>query len=261
MRRISLVVALAVLVPAVALADPPKPTADWQGTVGAGLILMTGNTQTTTFTGTALAIRESMGWIWTAKAGGAYGQNRAAVAPTPEVSAWNAAGQLRLDRKLGEIWTVYVLGGAETDHVAAVELRGYGELGVSAQWVDVKEKDFQWIGLRTDLGFRYATEKRWQYYGATTGALPGADFYAPRLGLSFRYAFSKDVWFTEEAEFMPGVFVTPNRFQTKSMSKLAARVASNVTTGIGYLVVDDSRPAAGKKRTDTTLTATIDLAY
>jgi len=59
MRRISLVVALAVLVPAVALADPPKPTADWQGNVGAGLILMTGNSKTTTFTGNAQAIRDA----------------------------------------------------------------------------------------------------------------------------------------------------------------------------------------------------------
>lgn len=260
MRRLSLILALAVLAPSAALADP-KPTADWQGNVGAGLILMTGNTQTTTFTGNASGLRESAGWIWSAKAAGAYGENRATVAPAPKVSAWNAAGQLRLDRKFGDMWTVYVLGGLETDHVAAVELRGYGELGVSALWVDVKEKDFQWIGLRTDLGFRYQTEKRYAYYPSPGHPIPGADLYAPRLGLAFRYAFNKDVWFTEDVEFIPGVFATPNRFQTKSMSKLAARVASNLTTGFGYLVVDDSRPAAGKKRTDTILTATVDLAY
>ena len=259
MRRLTLVLALVALAPTVALADP-QPTADWQGNVGAGLIVMTGNTKTTTFTGGASAARESLGWIWSAKAAGAYGRNRANL-PGAEISAYNLGGQLRLDRKFGETWTVYVLGGLEADHVASVELRSYEELGASALWVDVKEKDFQWIGLRTDLGFRAQTERRYQYFGTGIGPIAGADFYAPRLGLAFRYAFSKDVWFTEDAEFLPGVITSPNRFQTKSLSKLAARVASNVTTGFGYLVVDDSRPAAGKRRTDTTLTATIDLAY
>ena len=261
MRRLSLALALALLAPATALADAPKPADFWQGNVGAGLILMTGNTRTTTFTGNAMAVRDSLGWIWTAKAWGAYGRNRAAVAPTPEVSAYNMALQLRLDRKFGDIWTVYVLGGAEGDHVAAVELRGYGELGVSATWIDVKEKDFQWIGLRTDLGFRYTTEKRYAYYPSPGSPLPGADLYAPHLGLAFRYAFNKDVWFTEDVDFIPGVFTSPNRFQTRSLSQLAARVASNVTTGVSYLVVDDSRPAAGKRRTDTTLTANVSLSY
>lgn len=263
MRHLALLAALAALVPAGALAEPPTPdAAAWKGTVGAGLIVMTGNARTTMVTGNAVAARESLGWIWTAKAWGAYGRNRAAAAGA-EVSADNAALQLRLDRKYGALWTVYLLGGVEADHVASVELRDYGELGVGALWVDVKEKDFQWVGLRTDLGFRYTTEKRWQYYGepATRGPLPGADVYAPRLGLVFRYAFSKDVWFAEEVEFLPGVLAARSRYQTKSLSKLSARVSSNVTTGVSYLVVDDSRPADAKLRTDTTLTATIDLSY
>jgi hypothetical protein len=69
-----------------------------EGHLGAGLIVLAGNSDTTTFTGTAAASRETLGWILSAKAAGAYGTGRAPDG-THQASALNGTGQLRLDRK------------------------------------------------------------------------------------------------------------------------------------------------------------------
>ena len=75
-----------------------------------------------------------------------------------------ASLQARIDRKFSELISVYVLGGVETDHVQSLRAREYGEGGVSATWVDVKEADYSKIFFRTDLGFRYQNDSRHQYY-------------------------------------------------------------------------------------------------
>ncbi|MBK9516714.1 MAG: DUF481 domain-containing protein [Anaeromyxobacter sp.] len=256
MRRLALAALLTL--PLIALAEEAKPV-EWKGTVGAGLIVLTGNSETTTFTGAAQASRETLGWILSAKASGAYGQNRSPGAAS-ETTALSAAGQVRLDRKLGETWTVFVIGGAETDHVASVEYRTISELGASAQWVDVKEADWQKLALRTDLGLRYGYEARYQYYGTPIGPQPGVELIAPRLGLAFRYGFSKDVFFTEEAEVMTALN-GESRVLAKSVSKLSSRLTQAVTFGVGYTVSHDSLPAAGKVKTDTALTALLEVGF
>jgi Protein of unknown function, DUF481 len=247
------------LVPALAIADEVKPQ-EWKGTVGAGLILLTGNSESTTFTGAAAASRETLGWILSAKAFGAYGESRAPGGGPRTTSAENAGGQLRLDRKIPEIWTVYVLGGLETDHVASVKYRTQAEAGVSAQWLDVKEADWQRLGLRTDLGFRYGYEGRYQYFGTPTGPEPGVQLLAPRLGLAFRYGFSKEVFVTEDAEMLPNVD-GPSRLLVKSVSKLSSRLTQAMTLGVTYTVGYDSRPAPGKERTDTALAVLLEVGF
>lgn len=259
MKRLALAAALLLPLAAPAEAPAPRPVA-WKGTVGAGLIVLTGNSDTTTFTGSAAASRETFGWILSAKLAGAYGENHSAADGASQVSAYAAGGQLRLDRKFGERWTVYALGGLETDHVASVEYRTIGELGVAAQWLDRKEADWQRLALRTDLGFRYGYEARHQYYGTPQGPLPGVELVAPRLGAAFRYGFSKEVFFTEEAEVVPAL-TGASRVQVKSAAKLSSRLTQAVTLGVGYTVAFDSRPAAGKERTDTALTALLEVGF
>ncbi len=258
----ALALAAALLLPLSALAEdpaPPPPVA-WKGTVGAGLIVLTGNSDTTTFTGSAAASRETFGWILSAKAAGAYGENRPAGGGARQTTAYGLGGQLRLDRKFGDTWTVFVLGGVEADHVASVEYRTISELGVAALWLDVKEADWQKLALRTDLGLRYGYEARYQYYGTPVGPQPGVELVAPRLGLAFRYGFSKEVFFTEEAEAFPSL-TGESRLQVKSVAKLSSRLTQAMTLGVGYTVAFDSRPAAGKEKTDTALTALLEVGF
>jgi hypothetical protein len=241
-------------------AGPAPKAPEWKGTVGAGLIVLTGNSETTTFTGAAAASRETLGWIVSAKATGGYGQNAVTGGGPKQVTALNAGAQLRLDRKFGETWAVFALGGLETDHVASVAYRTIAEVGVGAQWLDLKEADWQRLALRTDLGLRYGYEARWRYYGAAPGAQPGVELLAPRLGVAFRYGFAKDVFFTEEAEIFPSL-VGASRLQVKSVSRLSSRLTSSMTFGAGYTVAFDSAPAPGKERTDTILSALLEVGF
>jgi putative salt-induced outer membrane protein YdiY len=248
-----------------AAATPERPV-QWKGTVAAGLIVLTGNSETTSFTGAAAASRETFGWILSAKATAGYGQNRSPDGGASQVAALNATSQVRLDRKFGEVWTVFVLGGAETDHVANVEYRTLAELGLSAQWLDLKEGEWQRLSLRFDLGLRYGYEARYLYFPPATvpvtppGPQPGVELIAPRLGAAFRYGFSREVFFTEEAEVMPSL-TGASRVQVKSVAKLSSRVTKAITFGVGYTVAFDSAPAEGKEKTDTVLSALLEVEF
>jgi putative salt-induced outer membrane protein YdiY len=263
MKALALAAAAVLLLPPLALAEEaaPAPKApEWKGAAGAGLIVLRGNSDTTTFTGTLGASRETYGWILSAKAAAAYGENQAAGATVSEVAAYSAAGLVRLDRKFGEVWTVFVLGGVEADHVASIEYRTAAELGAGAQLVERKEGDLLKVGLRTDLGLRYGYEARYQYYGTPLGPQPGVELVAPRLGLAFRYGFSKEVFFTEEAEVMASLSGEA-RWLAKSVTKLSSRLTQALSFGASYTVAYDSTPAAGKETTDQALTALLEVGF
>jgi len=261
----ALALAAALLLPTLALAEAAPPAAapkpvEWKGTAGAGLIVLRGNSDTTTFTGTVTTSRETYGWILSAKAAAAYGENQAAGASVSEIAAYSAAVQIRLGRKFGDVWTVFVIGGVETDHVASIEYRTAAELGAGAQLVELKEGDLLKVGLRTDLGLRYGYEARYQYYGTPLGPQPGVELIAPRLGVAFRYGFSKEVFLTEEAEAMTELS-GETRWLAKSVTKLSSRLTRSLSFGASYTVAYDSTPAAGKETTDMALTALLEVGF
>lgn len=261
-RRI-LVVAL--LAPALAGAqEPPKVKPEWSGTAGLGAIVLTGNTSTTTLNALLSTQRETAGWILGAKASGVYGRTRPVDRSLPDQTvALAASGQLRGDRKLLPQLTVFALGGVDTDHVASVEARGYGEGGLGYIWLDRKQDGKEAVFLRTDLGLRYTYESRWQYYATATapaGDLPDREQLAPRAGLAARYAFSQYVALLEEAEVLAAV-TGGERYQVRSLTKLTSKLTSAMTAGVGYLVAYDSAPAPGKVDTDTALTATLEVSF
>ena len=248
-----------------AQATPPAPAATsptWSGTVALGAIVLTGNSQTLTFSTNAALERKSTEWIWGVKAFAAYGQSTAAGA-TSEVTALNAGLQLRGDRRLTDQLSLYLLAGIDTDHLKSIEARPFGELGLSYIWFDVKEGDLQKTTLRTDLGFRYGREYRFQYYPTRIGpdqdpAFAEVDIVAPRLGLFYRYAFNKEVIFTEDASALANVSGQARVLFT-STSKLSARLTEKLSLGVGFVVNDDTVPPKGKVPTDTALTVGLEL--
>lgn len=258
---------VALLAPALAVAaegGPARPATEWSGVVGAGVIVLTGNAETTTMNGAASAQREAGGWILAGKATGVYGRTRPADRSQPaQTVALGATGQLRADRKLGAQLTVFALGGAETDHVASLEYRAYGEGGAGWLWLDRKPEAGGELFLRTDLGLRYTYDERWQYYGNATapeGDLPDVEMLAPRAGLAFRYGFSEQVKLVEEAEVLTNVS-GDERWQARSLTKLTSRLIRAVSFGLSYQVTYDSAPAPGKVRTDTALGANVEVAF
>lgn len=262
MKRYAL---LAALLATTATAQEPEKRPEWTGAAGAGLVLLTGNSSTFTVNGTTSAQRETAGWILGAKATGVYGRTRPVDRTLdPETVAAAATGQLRADRKFGEHATVFALAGLDTDHVASIEYRGYGDLGVGWVWLDRNGAKDRALFFRTDVGMRYAYESRWQYYptaaSPVTGDVDDVDLVAPRVGASFKWALSKDTVFTEDAEALANIS-GDERYLAKSLTKLTTRIASRLGFGVSYLVAWDSAPAAGKVETDTALAVSLETTF
>src|SRR3954470_24971559 len=189
--------------PVVPAAAPVPPDVLWSGTVSLGFIALTGNSQTITFSTNAAIERKSKLWIWGVKAAAAYGQGETPGAIGSSVTALNGSVQARGDRRFTDAISLYLLAGVDADHLQSIEARPFGELGAAYIWFDEKQGDLAKTSLRTDLGFRYGREYRFQYYPTHKGptddpALAEKDVIAPRLGAAYRYAFSKDVIFTED---------------------------------------------------------------
>ncbi len=248
---------------AAALAAPAAPAPAWAGTVNLSLISLTGNSSTLTFSTNAALERKSTDWIWGVKAFGAYGQSTASGSSVATVTALNAGFQARGDRRFGDQLSLYLLAGIDTDHLKSIESRPFGELGVSLIWFDTKEGDLAKSSFKTDLGFRYGREYRFQYYPVQVSAnqdpaLAEVDVVAPRLGAAFRYAISKDIIFTEDVSAL-GNIVGTARLLFSSTSKISARLTEKVALGVGLVVQDDTVPAPGKVPTDTALTIGLDI--
>ncbi len=238
-------------------ADPAAPV--WTGTVGLGLIALTGNSQTITFSTNAALQRKSEYWIWGIAAAAAYGQNTAAGAASATVTALAASLQARGDRRFTDALSLYLLGGVDTDHLKSIEDRPYGEVGVSILWFDEKIEKLEKSSFKTDLGFRYGHEYRFLYYGAgAPAAQAGVNIVAPRVGASYRYAVNKDIIFTEDASAL-GNLVDQTRLIATSVSKLSSRLTEKVALGVSFAVQYDSAPPPLKVNTDTALTVGLEI--
>jgi len=237
-------------------ATPPAPA--WSGSVGAGLIFLSGNSNSVTFSANASGERKTENWVFSAKANAAYGQSRPAGESAVVTLAQAAALQVRADRLLGSLAALYLATGAETDHIKSLELRALGEGGLGLRWLDVKEGDLQKVSLRTDVALRYARELRFQYYPVSENL---ADTYlvAPRFGLSFKFALTREVTFAEDAEVLPNL-TGDSRVLVNSLSKLSTRLVGGLSLGIALLVQHDNKPSAGKMQTDTSLTFGLEMA-
>ena len=241
-------------------AAPPNPVI-WSGTVALGLIALTGNSQTITFSTNGAFERKSPDWIWGIKTFAAYGNNTAAGGgtSTSTVTALAAGVQLRGDRRFSDALSIYLSGGVDTDHLKSIESRPFGEAGVSIIWFDEKIGDLQKSTFKTDLGFRYGHEYRFLYYGKGAPARQdGVDIVAPRVGAFYRYAISKDVIFSEDASALENL-VGETRALLTSTTKLSSRLTEKVALGVGFAVNYDSAPPKDKVGTDTALTVGLEI--
>ena len=242
-------------------AAPAPAKSTWSGSASVGLISLTGNTSSFTTNGTAQAERKSEHWIFGLAAGGTYGQSRpvATAEAPPEVVALNASLRARTDRRFTERYSAYLLGAIDTDHVKSIEARPQGEAGIAIIWVDESVDNFNKALVSTDLGFRVGREFRFQYYPVPVN-IDDESIIAPKFGLKLRYALDKNVIFTEGAELLPTV-VGPSRVLVNSVAKLTARLIAALGVGVAFELKHDSRPAAGKRDTDTALTFSLEAAF
>jgi len=243
--------------------EASKKEDQWKGSMGLGLIALSGNSSTLTFNGLGSAERKTEDWIYSVRAQAVYGRSRlpatATEAERSQVVALGANLQLRGDRRFTQMVSGYLLAGAETDHIKSVEVRGTGEVGAGIIWWDEKQEDGRTSSLRTDLAFRFMRETRFQYYPIALD-LEDVDLGGPRFGLALRYSVSKDVVFTQDAEAVPNV-LGESRLLINTTSKLLARLTESLAIGTSFVLQYDSAPAAGKVSTDTALSGTIEMSF
>ncbi|HUB08232.1 MAG TPA: DUF481 domain-containing protein [Myxococcales bacterium] len=233
----------------------------WAGTLDLGLIWLSGNSNTLTLNGAAAFARTfHSGWILSFKASGSYGQGSAPGANQPStVTALAASGQLRGDRVLAKLLTVYLLTGADTDHVASIELRSYGEGGVGLVWLDHKVGGLQTLLLRTDIGVRYADQRQFQYYPVQM-SLPELQELSPRVGVALRYAATKDLVFSEQVEVIPDV-LSPNPVLVNNTTQINAHLVGALSLAASFVLAYDSVPPPMKVSTDTALNLGAEVSF
>jgi uncharacterized protein DUF481 len=248
--------------------EAPKAVATpgWTGTFGAGLIWIAGNAESLTFSANLALEKKTEDWIFAVKGNALYGQARLppmAMDASPnaqqtQVVALAGGLLLRGDRRFTKTVTGYLATGADADHVKSIEYRVSGEAGSGITWVEDVEGDLTKLLLRTDLGFRYARESRFQYYPSYK-KIGDVDLAAPRLAVAFRYALNKDLLFTEDAEILPNI-IGDFRYLLNSSSKLSVRLTQIFSFATSLQILHDSAPAPGKKDTDGILTIGLELA-
>jgi len=241
-----------------AAAAPAAPPVVWTSVINLGMISLTGNTQSLAFSFGGNVQRKSEEWIFGIKASANYGEARDNTSGIVSVNALAATVQLREDKRFSSFASAYLLEGIDTDHIKSIEERPYAEAGASIIWFDQKEGDFSKTSLRTDLGFRYGREYDFQYYPAPLN-LGEVDIGGPHLGVSYRYALSKEIIFTDDIDVVASL-LNQARMLLVNTAKVSARLSSSVNLAVSFVVNDDTLPPPPKQSVDTALTIGVEIA-
>ena len=249
-----------------AAAEKVAAAARWKGTLGVGAILLTGNTETVTFTSSLALEHKTDEWITGIKGYGAYGQTTTSATAagvttsTSQVTALKAGASVRGDRRFTPIFSGYLQASISTDHVASIESRPLGEVGASIIWFDVKEGDLAKTSLKTDLGFVAGREYRFNYYPTPSASNPAyVNIIAPHLGVAYKYAVSKEISFSNDLDLSPNV-IDAVRVLLADTAKLSARLTETINLAVGFRLTWDSIPAPGKKELDTATLISLEVA-
>lgn len=233
---------------------------EFTGQLGANLISVTGNANAISTKLSGVLAGTWAKWATELKATAAFGQTRPDTGGGPaQVTALNADLRLRGDRAVGGPVSAYLAAGAATDHVASIELQAYGEAGASVLWLEHKKGKLVTARVRTDLGFRFTRENRFQYF-PTGMNLPDQDLYALRIAADLRYALSKTSAFTENLEVLPDL-VVPADVRLTSTSILSAQIAEGLALQLAFTVRYIGVPAEGRLSTDTELAAGVTVSF
>jgi putative salt-induced outer membrane protein YdiY len=141
---------------------------EWSASAEAGLIVTTGNSETTTFVGAAKAARKEGNNKFEAEATGAFARSEVLIATDLDASGTitaneideqdatstkNAQGKLRYDRFLTEFNSLYVSATAGFDEPAGKDFYGGGQAGYSRQvYKDDRHE------LKAEVGYDFTYE-------------------------------------------------------------------------------------------------------
>jgi len=226
------------LLPTVLPADePPKPPPLWSGKAEVSYVATSGNSDTKTL-GAAGEVEYQPG-PWSGKAKLEFIRSEA----NGVVNARSFAGLLRGARKLTARLETYAQGAYVENTFAGIDHRLAGEAGLAYLLLPGERHT-----LKSEAGLGYTKEDR------TNG--DNRSFATGRLGLLYKWKFSKTAEFSEEASFTES-FKDSKDWRFGSATSLSASMTTVLSVKISYVIQTLNEPVPGKKKTDTITAAAL----
>ncbi|HEY4016344.1 MAG TPA: DUF481 domain-containing protein [Polyangiaceae bacterium] len=252
--------------PAAAAPTIASPTRETTGTVSAGGLFATGNSQliAASLNGKFDMRRDENGFG--ASLVGNYGETQGGDGQLHDATE-NLQGRLRYDRYLADRMSVFLIGTVRHDRFEGLDVRFnvdpgakylflnsdatklWGELGYDFQY-DIRRDDAR---VQLDAMGNVITDP-------ATGApllldKTKAD-HSARAFIGFREAFNKDVTFSTGIEYLQS-FVESTQYRVNYDALLAANVGAGFSFGVGFSLRYDHGHLPDKKDLDTSTTFSI----
>ncbi|RKH15256.1 DUF481 domain-containing protein [Corallococcus sp. CA047B] len=233
---------------------PEEEPGPWSGSAALSFMLLAGNSKSLALTANGLAEYRTKVWVATFKADGVLESAASAEEDDGDVDVVAEAlvASVRGERRFTPLLGVYALVYGKTDHLASVELRLDGEVGIAFTLLERDTPDGEEQLLRLDVGLHYSNEARFQYFEDEQD-LPDVDLLAPGGRLTFYYPFNERLKFTQYLEVFPNI-LGDSRFVADSTTKFSTYITHRLALSTNLLVQLDTAPAAGKAVADVALT-------
>jgi putative salt-induced outer membrane protein YdiY len=261
MQHRSLVL-LMVAVPGIGLAeteeskDDDQPSA-WSGTIGFGVIWLTGNSDLLGITGTTILEYNGDEFAATIEADGVYEKATTEGGTEREVISAAIDGFFRPEYRFTPTWSMYGLIGGEVDRVASLAGRVDAELGVGITLLEPKQAAAHEIFLRLYAGGHFARDFRTDYYPEPVD-LEDVDIWGPGAGLTFRVEIFENVEIDELASVVVGLADGVHTI-VESTSALTFWITNRLALAVYFNVDVDTDAPPDVDATDTSLSVGLEL--
>lgn len=245
MRRTVTRIALLLLVSTAAAAaeEPPKPPPLWAGKAEASYVATSGNSDAKTL-GAAGELDYNPG-VWNFKTSLAFIRSESDGVE----SARTFDGLLRGARKLSPRFEIYTQAGYHENKFSGIDHQWAGEAGAAYQFLSGDPHS-----LKVESGFGYTAEKR--LLSGPPATTEDRDFATARVGLEYKWKFSKTGELSEEASFTEDLSDSRDwRFGDKV--SLSAGLTTVLSVKLSYAWLTLNEPVPGKKKTDTITAAAL----
>jgi putative salt-induced outer membrane protein len=217
--------------------EPPKPPPLWSGKAEVSYVATSGNSDTSTL-GAAGEV-EYQPLPWSAKAKIEFVRAEA----NGIENARSFAGLLRGARKLSARLETYALGAYVKNTFAGIDRRLAGEGGFAFLLIAPDPHS-----LKAEAGLGYTKEDR------TNG--DDRSFGTARVGLLYKWKFSKTADFSEEASFTESLKDSKD-WRFANAASVTATMTNVLSVKVSYVLQTLNEPVPGKKKTDTITSAAL----
>lgn len=224
--------------------DPPKPPPVWSGKAEASYVATSGNSDAKTL-GAAGEVLYVPG-VWNFKLSVGFIRSESDGVE----SARSFDGVFRAARKLTTRLEAYGLGAYRENRFAGIDHLWAGEAGLAWQFLNADPHS-----LKVEAGFGYTKETR-ILPASVGGGTEDHSFTTARVGLEYKWKFSKTGELSEEASFTEDLKDSKDwRFADKV--SLSAGLTTVLSVKLSYAWLTLNEPPPQKKKTDTITSAAL----